>query len=361
MLTEERREAILRVVERRGSVTVKDLSEEMGVSTVTVRQDVRELAGKGLLARVHGGAMSPAAARAHAPKTSGGPRPAAPPGRSVGLVVPPGGYYYAEVISGVQDAARALEVRVVLAVSGETLPENQEQVRQLLAAGAEGLLLMPHPGLGLPEEVETWLGGLDVPAVLMERRARPPAGATEQVASHHAYGAQLAVRHLAGLGHDRVALVARIESPNTPLIQEGYAAAVAELGLVTGLEYPVTTTEGGDAVAGRFEAVVRAAAAGGFRAALVHNDIDAIALVGLLRARGLRVPEDVAVVAYDDEVAELADTPLTAVAPPKHAVGAWALDLLIRRLEDPSRPVADVLLRPVLNVRASSGPTVGDQ
>ncbi|NUK21098.1 LacI family transcriptional regulator, partial [Streptomyces lunaelactis] len=115
-------------------------------------------------------------------------------------MVPPGGYYYAEVIRGVQDAARPLGVRVVLAVSGESLSENQEQVRRLVAGGIDGLLLMLHPGLRPVDEAEQWLSGLEVPAVLVERRAGIKAGRLEQVASDHAYGAALAVRHLAGLG-----------------------------------------------------------------------------------------------------------------------------------------------------------------
>lgn len=47
MLAEERREVLLRLVERRGAIKVKDLAVEMGVSAVTVRQDVRELVGRG--------------------------------------------------------------------------------------------------------------------------------------------------------------------------------------------------------------------------------------------------------------------------------------------------------------------------
>ncbi len=355
MLADERREAILRAVERQGAITVKELAEEMGVSAVTLRQDVRELAGRGLLTRVHGGA------RALAPA---GPSPAEPPATAapsateryaVGLVVPPGGYYYAEVIRGVQDAARPLGVRVVLAVSGESLSENQEQVRRLVAGGIDGLLLMLHPGLRPVDEAEQWLSGLEVPAVLVERRAGIKAGRLEQVASDHAYGAALAVRHLAGLGHDRVALVARVESPNTAHLSAGYAEAVESMGLRPGPEYRIVTGADAAPADGRFDEVIRAVEAGEVRAALVHNDIDAIALVGILRARGLRVPEDLALVTYDDEVAELSETPLTAVAPPKQAVGAWALDLAVRRLSRPDTPQAEILLRPELRVRASCG------
>ncbi|TXS47996.1 DeoR family transcriptional regulator [Streptomyces sp. or43] len=373
MLANERREAILRAVERQGSITVKALAEEMGVSAVTLRQDVRELAGQGLLNRVHGGATvlnrphggaaAPAPdAPAPAPTDAPAPVPASaaapvPAGEkySVGLVVPPGGYYYAEVIRGVQNAARARGVRVVLTVSGESLAENQEQVRQLVAGGIDSLLLMLHPGLRPLDEAEQWLSTLEVPAVLVERRAGIRAGRLEQVASDHAYGAALAVRHLAGLGHDKVALVARIESPNTALLSAGHAEAVKAMGLTPGPEFLISTTGDAAPADARFEEVVRAVESGEVRAALVHNDIDAIALVGILRARGRRVPEDLALVTYDDEVAELSDVPLTAVAPPKQAVGAWALDLAVRRLSDPATPLAEILLRPELRVRASCG------
>ncbi|MEU3152107.1 substrate-binding domain-containing protein, partial [Streptomyces griseus] len=216
-------------------------------------------------------------------------------------------------------------------------------------------LLMLHPGLHPLDDTEEWLSTLEVPAVLVERRAGIQAGRLEQVASDHAYGAALAVRHLASLGYDRVALVARVESPNTALLSVGYADAVQAMGLRPGPEYRIVTNGDAASADARFDEVVRAVESGEVRAALVHNDIDAIALVGILRARGLRVPEDLALVTYDDEVAEMSEVPLTAVAPPKQAVGAWALDLAVRRLSDPGTPLAEILLRPELRVRASCG------
>ncbi|GAA1896683.1 substrate-binding domain-containing protein [Streptomyces durmitorensis] len=355
VLTEERREAILRMVERRGTIKVKEAAAEMGVSAVTLRQDVRDLAGRGLLVRVHGGAMSPAAAQQATSSGPAAPRPAVRQGHVLGLVVPPGSYYYPEIIRGVQDAARTHGVRVVLTVSGETLADNKEQVRRLVASGADGLLLMPRAGLEPAEEAEEWLSGLDVPVVLVDRRAGAQAGRLEQVASDHAFGAGLAVRHLAALGHERIALVARVESPNTPLIREGYAAACAALGLPTGPEHHIGSADEPAPFEEQLAELVRAVEAGEVRAALVHNDLDAVTLVGLLQARGLGVPDDLAIVTYDDEVAELSDVPLTAVAPPKRAVGEWAVDLMMRRLADATPPLAELLLRPELRVRASSG------
>ncbi|MEW9531842.1 substrate-binding domain-containing protein, partial [Microbispora sp. NPDC049125] len=70
--------------------------------------------------------------------------------------------------------------------------------------------------------------------------------------------------------------------------------------------------------------------------------------------RGIRVPSDLAVVTYDDEVAELCDPPLTAVRPPKTAVGQAAIALLAARLRDPERPAHRVVIGPQLIVRDSS-------
>ncbi|MFE7565081.1 substrate-binding domain-containing protein, partial [Kitasatospora sp. NPDC057500] len=109
-----------------------------------------------------------------------------------------------------------------------------------------------------------------------------------------------------------------------------------------------------DGVAGRLAGAV----ADGVGAALVHNDQDALQLLPLLRARGVRVPEDLALVSYDDVFAALGAPPLTAVAPPKRAVGAAAVDLLVRRLAATGSgglPVHHLELLPDLTVRESSG------
>ncbi|MEL5956214.1 substrate-binding domain-containing protein [Streptomyces sp. CLV115] len=97
--------------------------------------------------------------------------------------------------------------------------------------------------------------------------------------------------------------------------------------------------------------LVQCVRAGQVDAILVHNDSIALPLVSRLQASGIRVPDDLAVVTYDDELAPLADPPLTAAAPPRRAVGAEAVELLVERLEDPERPPHRLILDPVLNVR----------
>lgn len=91
--------------------------------------------------------------------------------------------------------------------------------------------------------------------------------------------------------------------------------------------------------------------AGTLDALIVHHDVAALPLLGRLRESGIAVPGDLSVISYDDELAAMADPPLTAVAPPRSAVGEQAVEVLVRRLQDPARPLQQILLRPELRLR----------
>lgn len=350
MHAEDRHQAILRRLRERGSLRVTDFAEELRVSAVTVRRDVEALAERGLVARVHGGALLPETASPPSP-----PPPAAPgPGLVLGLVVPAADYYYPEVIKGAREAAAARGIRLVLGISQYRPDEERAQVRQLLGHGIDGLLIAPCSPVG----DQDWLAALGVPFALVERRSGDDVPGAERVVTDHAYGARLAVRHLAGSGRERIGLLLRADSPHSALVQEGYLDGLASLGLPApqSLRFTITAPETDplrrDA---QLDDFVRAVEDGLLDAVLVHNDHDAIVLLPRLRARGLSVPGDLAIVAYDDEVAALADIPLTAVAPPKRAVGVAAVDLLALRIGDPARPRHHLSILPELKVRASSG------
>ncbi|MEP6479092.1 MAG: substrate-binding domain-containing protein, partial [Rhodoglobus sp.] len=92
----------------------------------------------------------------------------------------------------------------------------------------------------------------------------------------------------------------------------------------------------------------------GLTALLVHSDPEAMAMIDLALNRGISVPEDLSIIAYDDEVAQLFNPAITAVSPPRRAVGEAAADLLAKRLADPSRPVSRIVLNPTLHVREST-------
>ncbi|XQE84526.1 substrate-binding domain-containing protein [Streptomyces microflavus] len=353
---DQRHERVLQLVRERGSLRVAELAEELGMSAVTLRRDVETLAAQGLVERLHGAVVWP----------SGASRPAlaavpSAEGLVVGMVVPTTEYYYADVVRGARETVEAAGARLTIGLSRYLPDEDAAQARRLLSTGADGLLLTPSWERGHPEQGEgMWVAEQDTPVVLVERWAPlgHPAAGLDRVRSDHAHGAAEAVAHLARLGHRSIALAVQ-ESP-APRLKAGYAAAVEALGLS-----PVAASPGGRAVAlgdrsFRADAGVplRGVASGNVTAAVVHSDADAIVLIPRLQARGVRVPEDLAVIAYDDEVASLADLPLTAVAPDKYAVGTAAARLLLARLGVPDEgPAArrhlDIL--PALRVRVSCG------
>lgn len=333
MHAEERHQAILREVRAQGLIRVSEFAEQLGVSPITVRRDVEALAARGLVTRVHGGATLPGAAA----ETGPGVRE-----RLVfGMTVPSATYYYPEVIRGAREAAAAHGARLILGITDYEPAEDLAQVRRMLDGGVDGLMVTPS---GTAAE-QTWLNVLQVPTVLVERRA--DLGLHEHVISDHVHGARLAVRHLAERGHRAISLLITHETPTAPWIRQGFRLGAEDAGLS-----PADTPEFTEA--DDHERLAEAVKGKRLTAALVHTDSDAIMISQRLGGHGLRVPDDLAIVAYDDEFAALADTPLTAVAPPKHAVGATAVELLVRRITEPDQPRRRVALLPELRVRSST-------
>ncbi|NEB76495.1 DeoR/GlpR family transcriptional regulator [Streptomyces sp. SID14478] len=349
---------VLELLRERGTLRVADLARELGVSPVTLRRDVETLAAQGRLQRLHGAVVWPGET-GELPVKVGQLKE----GAVVGMVVPTTEYYYADVVRGAREAVEERGARLVVALSRYLPGEDSVQVDRLLAAGVDGLLLTPSWDRGVPGPGEGLrITERPVPIVLVERSAPHghPAAALDRVRSDHAHGAAEAVRHLASLGHRCVVLAAQ-ESPTSVRLRRGYDAAVEALGLrpapasSPARQPPATEAE-------RFErtfAYLREAIEEhGASAAILHSDADAIVLVPRLRAHGVRVPEDLSVITYDDEVAALADLPLTAVAPAKRTVGRRAAELLLSRLTEPSgtrEPGQHIEILPELRIRASCG------
>lgn len=352
MHAEERHQEILRRLRERGSIRVTEVAAELNVSPITVRRDVEALAERGLVERVHGGAVLPQAAGAGAPDAPDSPSRNGGE-RVFGLIVPAADYYYPEVIKGAREAAAERGIRLVLGISQYNPDEERAQALQMLADGIDGLLITPCG----PAQARSWPAELDVPYVLVERRPEDDATGAERVVTDHVHGARIAVRHLVGADRQRIGLLLREDSPHGALVLEGYRGGLTAAGLPAADEALFRLPPpGGDAAERErvLAAFTEAVAEGRLDAAVVHNDHDAIVVLQRLRARGVDVPGDIAVVAYDDEVAALADIPLTAIAPPKHAVGVAAVDLLARRIADPSRPRHRIAILPELHVRSSS-------
>ncbi|MFE3741438.1 substrate-binding domain-containing protein [Streptomyces sp. NPDC059134] len=371
---ELRRQRILAAVESRGAVKVSVLATELEVSVVTVRRDVEELTRAGRLRRAHG--VARAVRPVETAVTAPAPRRSAQPaeGGAVALVVPERHSYLYEAAYGARPVLEEAGFRVALHVAPQAPGAERPLVERALADGARGLLIAPRwRGADTEEADHGWLAGVGVPTVLMERRPRPGSAlhALDMVCSDHWYGVHLAVDHLVGLGHRRIVLAARDDSPTARSIRAAFTEIAAARPEVADWSVALSSPDAvpvpppgapGAETPPRDRTPLDLAGllrAHGATAALLHGDVDALMLVQSLAEQGVRVPQDCSVVAYDDVLAALGSTPLTAVAPPKAEVGRAAAELLVHRLSRPegaAGPVRRIELLPELKVRGSTAP-----
>lgn len=322
--------------------TERVLAHVHGISIGTVRRAFDDLVAEGLVVRRQGAGTF---VRAGRPGSDGRPL-------VIGVIVPDTTFYFPRVLQGIDEVRAAAGARAEQVCSHYDQAIEARALRDMVAAGVDGLLVVPT--LSGPEPAHAYLrrlAELPIPAVLIERRGATLGDTNEHVCTHHEAGAHDAVQHLAGLGHRSVGLVLRTASPTSGLVAVGYRQAVAGLG-AEAVEFEAALREWGPATADRCVDFLRAA---GCTAALCLGDRQAGLLVAAARRAGLGVPEDLALVSYDDEIAEIPDVPLTAVAPPKAELGRVAAGLLLERLRHPERRRQQVLLRPGIIVRSSCG------
>ena len=354
-----RRERILNELRRTGEVRVSVLARQLGVSELTIRRDIGWMADKGLVTRVHGGATLRSALERRAPRALGA---VAPTLYRVGMVVPSLSYYWPQVIVGARAAAQEGGVQLVLRGASYSLADQRHQVQSLLSSGTlHALIVAPQIGGADGQAMLDWLDALQLPVVLVERRPVDVSDTTtlEWVSTDHASGGAIAAQHLHAQGHRRVGILTSPGSPTSERLRRGWASAVRNLGMTPALDLDceLEAMEGAERAA-FLERLLASCRTTGTTALLIHSDPQAVLVQQYARDHGLNTPDDLAIVAYDDEVAQHADPAITALCPPKHHVGRLAVEMLLARLQDgPSRPVQRTSVLPALPPRDSSVPT----
>jgi LacI family transcriptional regulator len=199
-----------------------------------------------------------------------------------------------------------------------------------------------------------------LPIVLVNRRLLdgPLSSAT---ADDHG-GARLAVEHLVALGHTRIAHLGGPQEVSTGQARyEGFLEGMAHAGLevdpgLVRFGTAFTEPEG--------ERLCLELVSGGADATAIvaGNDLMALGCYDVFAARGLRCPDDISVVGFNDmPFSERFNPPLTTVGIPHYEIGASAAELLLERLRDPTVAARHIVLTPRLVVRDSSGPPRTDR
>ncbi|MEU6712602.1 LacI family DNA-binding transcriptional regulator [Nonomuraea sp. NPDC046802] len=243
--------------------------------------------------------------------------------------------FFPPLIKAAQAQARGRDYHVFVADTDED-PRVEEELIRTFAKQVDGVLLCsPRLSNRMIERLAE-----DVPFVVVNRRIKGMPAVLMNVAQ----GAKLALGHLAGLGHRRIALVSGPIGSWTSNEMQGVAAEAAGLDLVFfGPNQP--TESGGLAVAADV-------AACGATAVLAYNDLVALGLIEGLAAMEIGVPDQISVIGFDDILPGRLNRPkLTTVAMPAVAAGRMAVDLLLQS----GGEGATVTLDTALIVRESTG------
>lgn len=327
----------------------REMAVSYGVSIITINKALSGLVSEGVLhSRVGRGtfvAVRPAPTEGvRAPQT-------------IGFVLRDlSSPFFSLVAHAAQQRADALGYGLLFSSSSNRMDREEEQIRRFTDLGVNGLIIAsmsrtyrisePIKALhdrGFPYVMVSYTAGDDVPFVGMDLEK----------------GGLLAARHLIENGRRRIGYIGdKFGSIMCEMRGSGYRKALTDAGLpIAGtfqFEYPY---EGewndyrsgytiGERVAGLAEKP---------DAMFVFNDLGALGFQDALQDRGVRVPDDIAVVGLDDiELAARARVPLTTVRQPVQQIGTLAVDTILARVRG-ERPQIRMILEPELVVRVSSG------
>src|ERR1700759_3636604 len=268
---------------------------------------------------------------------------------TIGILVPVlADGYHAEVMTGIGD--RLLDEKYFYFIAHHRHRPDliEEYPRMLISRGAEGLI-----------SIDTNLvHKLPLPVVAIAGHRRV-GGVTNVVLDHHR-AAELSLRHLYNLGHRTIAFMrGQPYSSDSDARWRGIVEVARDLALqirpeqTIQLEKDLTSPELGYPVVQQLLQNQR-----GFTACLSFNDIAAIGCIRALHDVGLRVPQDVSVVGFDDIKEATFQTPsLTTIRQPLHKMGALAVRSLLQQLRPAgNREHPQIAVAPELIVRESTGP-----
>jgi LacI family transcriptional regulator len=324
------RAATIRDVAARSGVSVATISRVFN-ATVPVSNDVRE---RVLAAARELSYVPHAAARSLSTRSTG----------TFGVVLPDlHGEFFSEVIRGIDLSARRAGYHVLVSGSHADRAEMRA-VLSALRGRVDGLIVM-SPDLEPEGLVSDLPHGL--PIVLLNSVVK----GWPSLTIDNQGGARAVVRHLVALGHRRIAFVGGpLQNVDARDRRRGYRAAIRAAGLEPiEIDGRFTEESGYEAARAVLEITPRASAV------FTANDAMAIGALSSLREAGVRVPDDVALVGFDDvPIARYLAPPLTTVSVPIAELGRSGFELL-HALTRGERPQPEMKLKTALVVRESCG------
>jgi DNA-binding LacI/PurR family transcriptional regulator len=255
--------------------------------------------------------------------------------------------FFAEVFDGIAAALEKHDLKWVLTTARDVRSNEQRSIDALLAHRVDGIVLVSTrlPAAAAAAVAKT------VPTVVVGRALR--SRFVDCVLTDDAAGCQLAVDHLVALGHERIAHIDGGPGAGAAARRRGFESAMRHVGL----SERATVVAGDFTEAAGFEGAERV-----FRgdtqptAVFAANDLVAMGVLDKLGSTGIRVPEQVSVIGYDNTaISRLTTVALTTVDQSSPLLGSTAVEVLLERIGGRSGQRME-LLQPTLVQRRTTAP-----
>ncbi|QBR52864.1 transcriptional regulator RbsR [Erwinia sp. QL-Z3] len=259
--------------------------------------------------------------------------------------------FYSEVVRGVERSCYERGYSLVLCNTDGDENRMNRSLETLLQKRVDGLLIMCTES-HIPS-VEILTRYPSIPSVMMDWS--PFDGGSDIIQDNSLLGGEMATRHLISRGYTRIACIAGPQDKTPARLRlEGFHQAMKQAGLPV---LPGYIVAGDLEFEGGYNAMNQLLALNPLpQAVFTSNDAMAVGVYHALYQAGLSVPQDIAVIGYDDiELARYMTPPLTTIHQPKDELGELAIDTLLHRLAEPGGSQQLLVLTPELVERGSVG------
>ncbi|EGQ9815148.1 LacI family DNA-binding transcriptional regulator [Vibrio parahaemolyticus] len=257
--------------------------------------------------------------------------------------------FFGEVVKGVERSCYHKGYSLILCNTEGDNERMRQSINTLLQKRVDGLILMCSSLEG--ERIDVFERYPDIPVVVMDWG--PMLFTSDKIQDNSLRGGYLAAKYLIDCGHTEIGCI------TGPLIKhqaqmryEGYKRAMNEAGLEFNASWIIESDfecEGG------YQAFKKMAERGTLPSSIfVSNDMMAMGVINAANELGIKVPDDLSIIGYDDiHIAKFMSPSLTTIHQPKYRLGQAAVETLVRRLDDKSNEAQVVQLEPTLVVRNS--------
>lgn len=325
-------------------ITLKMVAERAGVSVNTVsrainnKSDINEETKKRVLkvAQELGYVQNATAVALRTKKT-----------RTLGVVIADNrNPFYAEVLNGIEEAAREKNYHIILANTQRDYQKEEEAINLLLAKRVDGLLITPVQDRN--DDIKNLIEA-NIPFVIVGRDFKNIE--VDAVYNDEVKGGFLATKYLIKKGHKRIALINGFlhKSPARGRL-EGYKKALKEYGI----PFDDSLVSVGDIdVKDGYERTKQLLEKNlDFTAIFAYNDMMAFGAMRAIKEKGLRIPEDIGLVGYDDiPFSSLISPSLTTIRLKKQELGVESLKLLLSRINVSRKKTKKIMLDVELKIR----------